>query len=115
MTYQGSCHCGQNTFEVDGQLDEVVECNCSICAKRGTLLWFVPRASLRLNSPEDKLAAYTFNKRVIQHRFCPACGCALYGEGQAPDGKPMAAINVRCLDEVDLSTLKVNAFDGRSL
>ncbi len=38
-----------------------------------------------------------------------------YGEGTDPKGNAMAAINVRCLEGVDLAGLKVHHFDGRSL
>jgi len=37
------------------------------------------------------------------------------GEGIDPAGKPMAAINVRCLEGVDLASLPVQHYDGRSV
>ena len=43
MKYRGSCHCGKIAFEVEGTLEQVMECNCSLCSRRGYLLWFVPR------------------------------------------------------------------------
>jgi hypothetical protein len=113
-TYRGSCHCGRIRFEVEGTLDGVTSCNCSICQRKGTLMWFVPRASLRLQTPESDTSAYLFNKHVIRHRFCPVCGIHPYGEGTDPAGNAMAAVNVRCLEDVDLDTLKVTHFDGRS-
>jgi len=115
MTYTGSCHCARTAFEVDGTFEQLMECNCSICSRKGYLLWFVPRDQFRLKTPESDLATYTFNKRVIQHHFCPTCGVAPFGFGVGPSGKPMAAVNVRCLDSVDLSTVKRVPFDGRSL
>jgi hypothetical protein len=115
MIYKGSCHCGQIAFEVEGNLEKVMECNCSICSKRGALHWFVPRENFRLLTPKTSLSTYTFNKHQIKHRFCPRCGCAPFGEGLAPTDKYMVAINARCLDDVDLSPLKVGHFDGRSL
>lgn len=115
MLYKGSCHCGKVAFEVEGELTTVADCNCSICQRKGALLWFVPRASLRLLTPEENLRTYTFGRKVIQHRFCPECGIHPFGEGVAPDGRPMAAINVRCLEDVDLAALEVKHFDGRSL
>ena len=48
-------------------------------------------------------------------RFCPECGIHPLGEGAMPDGTPIAAINVRCLENVDFSGLPVKHFDGRSL
>lgn len=115
MSYQGSCHCGRIRFEAEGSLEKVMECNCSICSKRGTLHWFVAQENFRLLTSEDDMATYTFNKHQIKHRFCPRCGCAPFGEGLAPSGHYMVAINARCLDGVDLSPLKVGHFDGRSL
>jgi hypothetical protein len=115
MTYKGSCHCGKAAFEVEGDLAEVIDCNCSICERTGSLLWFVPRDALRLSTPEAELSTYTFNKHTIKHRFCPACGIHVFAQASDPSGKPMAAVNVRALQGVDVSALKVKPFDGRSL
>ncbi|RJG13482.1 GFA family protein [Pseudomonas cavernicola] len=113
MLYQGGCHCGKIAFEVEGELTQVMECNCSLCSKRGYLLWFVPREQLRLSTPESNLATYLFNTKKIQHHFCPTRGCAPFGEA-SNKGVAMAAVNVRCLDGVELETLKVAKVDGRS-
>lgn len=115
MKYQGSCHCGQVRFEAEGNLEKVVQCNCSICSKRGSLHWFITRENFHLLSPEDGMGTYTFNQHTIRHHHCLKCGCALFSEGIAPSGKDMVAINARCLDGVDLSPIMVRHFDGRSL
>lgn len=115
MKYRGSCHCGRIDFEVDGELGGVMSCNCSICRRKGSLLWFVPRDRLRLRTPEKDMATYTFNKHAIKHRFCPACGIHPFGEGDDPAAGPMAAINIRCLEGVEPEALPVQKFDGQSL
>jgi hypothetical protein len=115
MKYKGGCHCGRIAFEVDGSpLAEVMECNCSLCSKRGYLLWFVPRAQLTLSTPDADLSTYRFNRMHIAHHFCAHCGCAPFGEAADPQGNAMAAVNVRCLEGVDPDTLKVVKVDGRS-
>ena len=114
MNYKGSCHCGTISFEVEGELEQAMECNCSHCSRKGYLLWFVPLAKLNLHTPENALATYTFNKHVIKHHFCPKCGCAPFGFGKDRAGAATAAINVRCLEGVELSTLKRIPVDGRS-
>lgn len=111
--YSGSCHCGQVAFEVEGEIGSGMACNCSICSRKGSLLWFVPRDRLKLKTPEDATATYTFNKHVIQHRFCPTCGIHPYGEGVDPKGNAMAAVNLRCIEGLDLSTVKVTEYNGR--
>lgn len=113
MNYQGSCHCGNIRFEVDGQLDGVMSCNCSYCQRKGSLMWFVGRDQLTLLTPPENMATYTFNKHAIQHRFCPTCGIAPFGEGRDPKGNAVAAINVRSLENIELESLPVTHFDGR--
>lgn len=115
MKYKGSCHCGNVRFEVEGDIDGAMSCNCSICRRKGSLLLFVPRDNLSLLTPEDNAATYTFNKHVIEHRFCSVCGIHPYGEGTDPSGTRMAAINIRCLEGIDLEAVPVQQFDGRSL
>ena len=110
----GSCHCGSVAFEVDGAPDSATACNCSMCRRRGSLLWFVSREALRLRTPEQDLATYRFHKHSIDHRFCKACGIHTFGEGTHPNGQRMAAVNVRCLDDVDLDALPVHHYDGRT-
>jgi hypothetical protein len=115
MRYTGSCHCGKIAFEVEGELKDAMACNCSICSRKGSLLWFVSRDKMRLLTPEENASIYVFNKHVIKHRFCASCGIHPFGEGSDKAGNKTAAINVRCLGDFDLSTLTVKNFDGRSL
>lgn len=113
MSPQGSCHCGRVAFTVEGEIDAVIDCNCSLCRRRGSLLAFFPRSALVLQTREEDLATYTFNTHTIRHRFCAHCGCAPFGEGVNPKtGEATAAVNVRCLPELDLAALKVIQYDG---
>lgn len=114
MTYKGSCHCGNVAFTVEGTIDGALACNCSMCRRKGALLWFVPRAQLQLTTPEDNAATYVFNRHVIKHRFCPHCGIHPYGEGTDPTGNATAAINLRCIEDIDLDAIPVQHYDGRS-
>lgn len=114
QTYTGGCHCGAVRYEVTLALDPVISCNCSICTKRGHLLSFTTPDKFKLLSGGDQLTDYQFNKHVIHHLFCPKCGTESFARGKRPDGKEMVAINVRCLDGVDIAALKLTPFDGRS-
>jgi len=101
-------------FEVEGTIESAMSCNCSICRRRGSLLWFVPRGKLRLLTPEGSASTYTFNRHAIEHHFCPHCGIHPYAEATDPEGNRMAAVNVRCLEGVELAAIPVTHFDGRS-
>jgi hypothetical protein len=109
----GSCHCGAVRFTAQGDIEQALECNCSHCSRKGLLLWFVPRTAFEVTSGSDGLVTYTFNKHVIEHRFCPTCGCQPFALGRMPDGAEMAAINLRCLDDIDLDSIKRVPVNGR--
>lgn len=113
--HQGSCHCGRVRYEVNIDLSQpLVACNCSMCGRSGTLLAFVPASEFTLLSGEESLQDYQFNHKVIHHLFCTTCGIKPFARGQMPDGSPTAAINVRCIDDVDLEALTIQQFDGKA-
>jgi hypothetical protein len=114
MKYRGSCHCGRVKIGFEGAFDAAVSCNCSICSKRGTLLWFASRDSVQVTG-EEELTTYTFYKHVIKHRFCKTCGILPFGEGVDPKGNKTAAINIRCLEDFDFSKVPLHHYDGKSL
>jgi hypothetical protein len=113
--HSGGCHCGAVRYEVETDLARVMQCNCSICQKRGALLTFVPEAQFTLLSGGDDLTDYQFNKKIVHYLFCSHCGVGSFARGTAPDGSAMIAVNVRCLDDVDPAALSPMAFDGKSL
>ncbi|QJD91958.1 GFA family protein [Duganella dendranthematis] len=115
MKYTGSCHCGNIKFEAEGEIASALACNCSICQRKGSLLWFVPRTQMQLLTPEEHAKAYLFNQHKIAHRFCPHCGIHPYAEATAPDGTPTAAINLRCIEGIDLAAIPVHHHDGRAI
>ena len=115
MKYKGSCHCGGIAFEAEGDIKEVLACNCSLCQRKGSLLWFVPRSDFKLLTPEQAMSTYTFSKHFIKHRFCPSCGIHAFAEAADKSGKPMAAINARCVEGFEPGSVPVNHFNGRAL
>ncbi|RUX10212.1 GFA family protein [Mesorhizobium sp. M8A.F.Ca.ET.059.01.1.1] len=114
MLYKGSCHCGKVAFEIEGELEGVVRCNCSICARKGALLWAVPHDKLTLVAWGDDLGRYTFGEAKIAHRFCRTCGIHPFAENISESGERSAYVNINCLTGLDPSTLSIFDFDGRS-
>jgi hypothetical protein len=111
---RGSCHCGEIAFEVEADFSTAVDCNCSHCSRKGYLLVMVPRDRLRLSTPEEAMSTYRFNRHAIDHKFCPKCGCAPFGFGVDREGARTAAINIRCIEGIDLDKVERMPFDGRS-
>lgn len=112
--YFGSCHCGAVKFEVDSDLEQIIECNCSHCYRKGLMLTFVDPVSFRLESGEQNLTEHQFNRHAIHHQFCRTCGVQSFAHGQRPDGAKMVAVNVRTLEGIEPWSLKTTRVDGRS-
>jgi hypothetical protein len=113
-TYDGGCHCGAVRFRIEVDDDQVaIDCNCSMCRKKGILHLIVPWDRFTLLSGEDALAVYTFNTGVAKHMFCKTCGIhPFYRPRSHPDAWD---VNVRCLDDAGAAALfPVEPFDGQS-
>jgi hypothetical protein len=110
--FAGGCHCGRVRFRVSADLSGVSECNCSICVKKGFLHLIVAPEQFELLSGADALSTYQFNTGTAQHTFCRHCGIhAFYVPRSDPD---KIDVNVRCLDDIDLSAVEIQPFDGRN-
>src|SRR5262245_16434973 len=110
-TFEGGCHCGRVRFRVQADLNAVVDCNCSMCTKKGNLHLIVDKSAFELLSGEEHLTTYQFNTRVAKHTFCKHCGIhAFYVPRSDPD---RIDVNPRCLDGVDPRNLRPTAFDGQ--
>ena len=114
--HKGSCHCGAVTFEVEAEdLSAVTACNCSMCGRAGAWMVFVPSSAFKLLSGSEKLTDYQFGKKHIHHPFCSVCGLKPYSHGSDGKGNEMIAVNVRCVEGLDLRGITPNWFDGASL
>jgi hypothetical protein len=112
IRHSGGCHCGKVRFEVLApERPEVLDCNCSICAKTGFLHLIVPKANFTLLNGADALSAYTFNTGIAKHLFCRICGIkSFYVPRSHPDGY---SVNLRCLDNPITDMLLV-PIDGKN-
>ena len=116
MTHHGSSHCGAIQFDAELELENLLTCNCSMCGRSGAIMAFVPASKLTEVKGEAHMTDYQFGKKRIHHSFCSTCGIRPFGRGQGDDGSAWAMVNVRCLDGVDVHTLKISRqYDGRIL
>jgi hypothetical protein len=95
---------------VRDDLSSVIVCNCSICAKKGFLHLIVAPSCFDLLSGESDLTTYRFNTGVAADHFCRVCGIhSFYVPRSDPD---KIDVNVRCLDGIDPTSLRLATFDG---
>jgi hypothetical protein len=112
QNYAGSCHCGRIRFEVTTDLTRASQCNCSLCAKKGYVHHMVTPEDFRLLAGAGDLATYQFGTMTARHHFCRHCGVAPFIRPRSyPENY---IVNVRCLEGVDLTSLRIEQFDGQS-
>jgi len=110
-TFEGGCHCGRVRFRVRTSTLVALDCNCSICTKKGFLHLIVTKDAFELLAGAEELATYTWGTGVAKHTFCRVCGMhPFYTPRSHPDG---VDVNVRCLDGDAASQFTVEPFDGR--
>jgi hypothetical protein len=111
MTYTGGCHCGAVRYQIQVENLEAVDCNCSICCKKGFIHLIVPESRFTLLQGADALSTYTFNTGIAKHHFCRHCGIhSFYRPRSHPEGYD---VNLRCLDGNAISQFQITPFDGQ--
>jgi hypothetical protein len=112
-TYTGSCHCGQVRFEVVTELTKAIQCNCSICMKKGALHHRVPPENFKLLAGQDALTLYQFGSKTAKHWFCKYCGIHPFSNPRSAPN--MYNINVHCLEnaEAEKATTEIKVFAGK--
>jgi len=108
--YALSCHCGAIKLAVDAELADLEECNCSTCARSGFLHWKVPVEAVRLLTQKRNLSTYLWRDADGGTQFCPTCGTAMMRTGY----RDRITVNARCIEGIDIFTLKVARYDGRN-
>ena len=122
--HAGSCHCGYVRFEVEAEIDHKRICDCSICHKRGALIFRVPEAALTLHRSLSDLTLYEWGSGTAKDYFCPHCGILPFRRPSAPTAAERAqgipdfeggAINLRCLDDFEVSDRPTRHISGRDI
>ncbi|PCI85840.1 MAG: aldehyde-activating protein [Hyphomicrobiales bacterium] len=112
--YKASCHCDAVKYQVEGTLENLIECNCSICSTRAHILWFVPLSAINFEGGKDHLTSYKFGNKHLNHRSCQTCSTAMFSHGEY-EGSEKAGINIRTFADIDLTTLDITQYDGKAL
>jgi hypothetical protein len=113
MKIEGGCHCGAVRFAAEvPEAVEVIDCNCSVCAKTGYRHLLVPHGDFTLLGGETALVSYRFGTGAAEHLFCGACGVkSFYQPRSHPDAW---SLNLNTLDDASGLKITARAFDGRN-
>jgi hypothetical protein len=110
-SYPGGCHCEAVRFRVDVRDHVALDCNCSMCRKKGFLHVIVPASQFHLERGAETLTDYRFGTGTARHLFCTTCGiCSYYVPRSHPEG---FSVNLRCLDGDVMPQFAIRPFDGQ--
>ena len=112
ITVEGGCHCGGVRFQVIIDHPTVLDCNCSICRKKGFLHLIVPPENFILLRGKELLSTYKFNTEVAKHTFCRFCGIHSFYYPRSHPG--WVDVNIRCLDRDLSDQFVIEPFDGQN-
>ncbi len=112
VIYEGGCHCRAIRFQVVVEEHQAIECNCSICRKKGFLHLIVPPEKFTLLQGKEDLTTYTFNTHTAKHTFCRICGIHPF---YTPRSHPNSIdVNIRTFDEDVIEKFAIQYFDGQN-
>ncbi|MEP4547392.1 MAG: GFA family protein [Saccharospirillum sp.] len=79
--YHGSCLCGAIKVELNGAIEDIIHCHCSLCRKNSGTAYatngFINTSEFRVIDPENNLGAYSFKPGKNRH-FCKVCASPIY-------------------------------------
>lgn len=108
-----ACHCGAVTYEVRAEISDFYRCDCSLCARRGAVMSRVANDALVILAGADKLTLYPWNTHIARRYFCSVCGVyPFHRQRSSPDH---TAINVLCLDGLDIAGRPVGQAHGATM
>ena len=67
MLHKGTCHCKAIEFEIDSDLEKIMQCNCSICIRKNAKMIMVPKSNFKLLKGKEDLSLYQFNLKLADH------------------------------------------------
>ena len=99
MIYKGSCHCGMVNFEIETDLKNIKQCNCSICKRKYVKMGMAKKEQIKVTKGSDNLALYQFGSNIAKHYFCKTCGIYTHHSRKSdPNG---IGFNIGCLEDID--------------
>ena len=109
------CHCGAIKAEINfpENLKKILRCNCSLCKRKGAVMFLVKNEDFKIVKGIEKLSLYQFHTKVAKHFFCSICG--IYTHHNPRSNPAMTGFNLGCIEDLDTFTLKnISIIDGHN-
>ena len=75
---EASCHCGAVRMEIASAPEEVTDCACSICRRKGALWAYYSPKQVRIIPPSGATAIYMWGDRELEFHSCKVCACSTH-------------------------------------
>ncbi|MDK1289998.1 GFA family protein [Pseudoalteromonas umbrosa] len=79
--YKASCLCKGVQLEINGSIDNIIHCHCSLCRKSSGTAYatngFIDTSSLKIVTGQELVNAYAFKPGRLRH-FCRNCASPLF-------------------------------------
>ena len=92
LVHKGSCLCGEISYEVTGDLRDVINCHCNQCLK------FHGNYASYTNAKKKEIKISNYNKiswykssEIAKRGFCTNCGSSLFWDKLSTDSLSIAA------------------------
>ena len=108
--YRGSCHCGAVQFTIRTDPGHSVQCDCSLCKRRGSIMLRCDQSDLDIQAGHEMLTEYRFNTGVAIHYFCSRCGVYMFHKMRKLPDK--YAVNAGCIEGIDVAELHPILVEG---
>jgi hypothetical protein len=123
MALLATCHCKSTRIELPDLPTSMKECNCTFCGRVGAVWGYYRPGEIRVLSAEHD-EVYSASEGRNRHHFCRRCGCwaSAYnadgtpkeGDGSVIPTQRIVGVNMRMVDDLDLSRLPIEKIDGRN-
>ena len=103
MLIQGSCHCGNISFDLTWEPEPAEiparACGCSFCTRHGGVWTSLPSGQLEVTIKEPTLVSrYAFGTQTADFHVCSRCGVVPVVTDSV-DGRLYAVVNVNTFDD----------------
>lgn len=113
MILQGACHCEAVKWNLNGAVDGITACNCTVCSRYGALWAYGYEGEEIHVTGETK--TYARGRQNLSFHFCSNCGCVAYWRLNKTDenGKRRIAVNARLVDDPKkIADIPIDHFEG---
>ena len=112
---EGTCHCGNAKWTLEGDPGSITACNCTLCRRYGTL-WAYDYEGERITLA-GKTTSYVradAKNPSLEILFCPTCAGVVAWRSLHLDerGRRRMAVNLRLAPPELVADLPIDHFDG---